>query len=165
MPMTYNGFFFDEFDAFLNNAKRTLSKGKKVETLKEATFFSGFTTLKNKQARTIRPPTEVMILLRQIRRQQAEWKLKAGELWSNHEQFVFMDEIGQHVNDRTVYNNFKQAVESIGLPAVRFHDLRHIYAMQLLLCKMELTIRHFPKTWGMQPLASRWINTGMYQKP
>ena len=88
----------------------------------------GFTTLKNKQTRTIKPPAEVMNLLKQIRRQQAELKLRAGELWDNEEGFVFTDEIGHHVNDRTVYNNFKMSVESIGLPAVRFHDLRHTYA-------------------------------------
>ena len=28
----------------------------------------------------------------------------------------------------TVYNNFKRIVSSIGLPEVRFHDLRHTYA-------------------------------------
>lgn len=86
-----------------------------------------FTTLKNKQERSFKPPQEVLNILRAVKHQQAEWRLKCGECWKDTG-LVFTDETGGNVNDRTVYNNFKKIVESISLPEVRFHDLRHTYA-------------------------------------
>ncbi|MDO5325208.1 MAG: site-specific integrase [Clostridia bacterium] len=86
-----------------------------------------FTTLKNKQDRTFKVPLEVINLLKKVKRQQVEWKLKCGESWQETG-LVFTQEDGSNVNDRTVYNNFKRIVKKMGLPDVRFHDLRHTYA-------------------------------------
>lgn len=87
-----------------------------------------FTTLKNNQTRTFIPPAEVMSILKQVRRQQGEWRLKAGEKWTNEEKFVFTDEYGNHLSMYMVYKNFKRIVNSMELAEVRFHDLRHTYA-------------------------------------
>lgn len=87
-----------------------------------------FTTLKNGQSRIIAPADEVFSILRKARAEQAEKKLRAGEEWSNKESFVFTDDSGEHLKRVTLYNNFKRIVASIGLPEVRFHDLRHTYA-------------------------------------
>ena len=86
-----------------------------------------FTTLKNKQDRRIKPPQHVMEVLRKVKRQQAEWRLRCGECWHDTG-LVFTNEIGEHVNDRTLYNNFKKIVDEMHLPEVLFHDLRHTYA-------------------------------------
>jgi integrase len=32
----------------------------------------------------------------------------------------------------TVYKNFKRIVDDLGIPAMRFHDLRHTYAVNAL---------------------------------
>lgn len=87
-----------------------------------------FTTLKNKEERTFKPPVNVLGILKKVKRSQAEEKLRAGELWKNKSNFVFTDETGAHFNERTVYKNFKKIVEEIGAPQTRFHDLRHTYA-------------------------------------
>lgn len=87
-----------------------------------------FTTLKNNQTRTFIPPAEVMSILKQVRRQQGEWRLKAGKKWTNEEKFVFTDEYGNHLSMYMVYKNFKRIVNSMELAEVRFHDLRHTYA-------------------------------------
>lgn len=42
---------------------------------------------------------------------------------------VFTDELGGHLMLHTVYHRFKAIVEAIGCPDVRFHNLRHSYAV------------------------------------
>lgn len=71
-------------------------------------------------------------MLHQQRRLQAEWQLAAGRLWSNENDLVFTDEVGGHLKHHTVYNHFKAIVRSMGLGNVRFHDLRHSYAINAL---------------------------------
>lgn len=87
-----------------------------------------FATLKNDKSRTITPAPWVMQLLRAHRGQQLAQRLQAGEVWEDSG-LVFTDEIGQHLAIHTVYKDFKKIVTSIGCPDVRFHDLRHSYAV------------------------------------
>ena len=42
---------------------------------------------------------------------------------------VFTNELGEHLTHLTVYKDFKRIVSDIGMPNVRFHDLRHSYAV------------------------------------
>lgn len=88
---------------------------------------------KSGKSRRIAPAASVMEILLQQQSLQAGWKSKAGPLWSNPSGFVFTNETGRHLVASTVYRHFKQLVESIGLPHVRFHDLRHSYAVAALL--------------------------------
>lgn len=83
---------------------------------------------KNGKGRVIAPAPDVMELLRIQKRRQAEWRLKAGPLWEDNN-LVFTDELGGHFSHHTVYQNFKRVVSSIGFPDVRFHDLRHSFAV------------------------------------
>jgi len=86
---------------------------------------------KNSKGRNITPAPFVMDLLRSQRRKQGEWRLKAGPAWEGDKlgDFVFSDELGHHLVDRTVYRQFKMVTGSIDLQDVRFHDLRHSYAV------------------------------------
>ena len=83
---------------------------------------------KNSKGRTVTPAPFVMELLRTQRKRQIEWRLKAGPLWEDTG-LVFTDELGHHLMPHTVYHNFKHIVANMGLPDVRFHDLRHSYAV------------------------------------
>ena len=83
---------------------------------------------KNSKGRTVTPAPFVMELLRTQRKRQIEWRLKAGPLWEDTG-LVFTDELGHHLMPHTVYHNFKHIVTNMGLPDVRFHDLRHSYAV------------------------------------
>ena len=85
--------------------------------------------LKNDKPRTITPAPSIMELLRQHRKQQTAWQLRAGELWDNPAGYVFTNEIGGHLVSWTVTKKFKRIVTSIGRPDARFHDLRHSYAV------------------------------------
>lgn len=87
-----------------------------------------FAPLKNDKSRRITPAPWVMQLLKSHRAAQAEQQLKAGPLWEESD-FVFTNEVGHHLAIHTIYKDFKKIVASIGCPDVRFHDLRHSYAV------------------------------------
>ena len=86
---------------------------------------------KNSKGRTITAAASVVRLLRKHRAQQLRDRLKAGPLWEDHD-FVFCNEVGNHLSPPTVYHNYKRIVASIGLPDARLHDLRHSYAVAAL---------------------------------
>lgn len=83
---------------------------------------------KNGKGRTIAIPPFVVEVLRKHKVQQAMMRLETGSLWQDGN-YVFTDELGNHLSPHTVYHNFKRLVASIGLPEARFHDLRHSYAV------------------------------------
>lgn len=87
------------------------------------------TTVKNDKPRTIMPAKFVMDLLLAQRSKQSRWQLLAGELWQNSHNLVFTNELGGHLYRGTVYKNFKDIACDMGLPNMRFHDLRHSYAV------------------------------------
>ena len=84
---------------------------------------------KTDRVRRIKAASFVLDILRQQRQWQREARLRAGCAWSNPWGLVFTNEIGGYLCAMTVYSNFKRIVKSIGLPDVRFHDMRHTYAM------------------------------------
>lgn len=88
-----------------------------------------FGSLKNGQARTIEPAAAVMEVLRKVKEQQLEWQQQCGDIWDNPQGLVFTNEIGGHLCHFTVLKHLKKAVEAIGLKEVRFHDLRHTFAV------------------------------------
>jgi len=83
---------------------------------------------KSGKARRIAPAASVMGLLQRQWVRQTEWKLRAGPAWEGCG-LVFTDELGQNLKHHNVYYQFKKAVTAIGFPNIRFHDLRHCYAV------------------------------------
>ena len=91
-----------------------------------------FSSLKTEKVRSLTVTDEVMDALRRQQRRQAAWKAAAGELWSNPDNLVFTTEFGRYVNNKTLYMNFKRVMRSQGLSELRFHDLRHTFAVNSL---------------------------------
>ena len=87
---------------------------------------------KNDKPRTITPAPFVFDLLTKQLANQNQWKLKAGKYWSNPDDLVFTNELGGHLTASNVYHHFKKAATALGLPKMRFHDLRHTYAVYSL---------------------------------
>lgn len=56
-----------------------------------------FGSLKNGKTRRITPAPSVMKVLQEQRRVQNEWRIGAGELWSNPDNLVFTNELGAHL--------------------------------------------------------------------
>ncbi|MBE6721910.1 MAG: site-specific integrase [Ruminococcaceae bacterium] len=87
-----------------------------------------FAPPKNSKERIITPAPFVMELLRQQRAIQNQWKLIAGSAWENSG-LVFTNQLGGHLYGATIYRHLKEAAAAIGYPTLRFHDLRHTYAV------------------------------------
>ncbi len=110
----------------LNNGTMRIDKQLKKEQKKGGTFY--FAPPKNDKPRTITIAPWVIDLLRAHKEKQEENRLNAGDVWEENG-LVFPNEIGQYLSYRTVYDSFKRAVNKIDCPSVRFHDLRHSYAV------------------------------------
>ena len=84
--------------------------------------------VKTGKGRTIVMAPWVVEILREQRLSQMEARLRAGAAWEDTN-LVFTNEVGGHLVDNTIYKHFKKIVTSIGMPDVRFHDLRHSYSV------------------------------------
>ncbi|MDL2294030.1 tyrosine-type recombinase/integrase [Ruminococcaceae bacterium OttesenSCG-928-D13] len=90
-------------------------------------------TPKNDKVRKIKPANIVMQKLKEQKHRQTEWRLKAGPAWVNPMDLVFTNELGQHLVHLTVYRHYKAIVAGVGEPDLRFHDMRHSYAVVALM--------------------------------
>lgn len=106
----------------------TITIDKQLQHEKRAGGRYVLAPLKNDKPRIIQPAPFVMELLRKHKIEQFKAAGKANPYWNNTG-FVFTDELGENLKSETVYKNFKKVVERIGLPDIRFHDLRHSYAV------------------------------------
>lgn len=91
-----------------------------------------FLSPKNGKTRTITPAASVLETLKRQRRRQMELQLKAGALWNNPAGLVFTLEDGAPVDQWKVEKAFKDVLDAAGVSGVRFHDLRHTYAVNAI---------------------------------
>lgn len=116
------------------NGTLKVCKQLQKRPLKDGGFV--FAPLKNNKTRIIKPAPFVMQLLQHRRTEQAEQKLRAGNMWRgwiNSEQrkttLVFTTDIGLNLSPQTLYNHYKKLAVQIGAPKSRVHDLRHTFAV------------------------------------
>jgi integrase len=62
---------------------------------------------------------------------QLEARLKAGSQWKD-QGLVFTNRQGRYLSRNPIRNRLKKLLEQVGLPPMRFHDLRHSAATILL---------------------------------
>jgi integrase len=87
----------------------------------------------NRSRRRVGLTDTAVAALRQHRARQAEERLRLGGGWRNDLDLVFVDEVGQPIEaTKFLRNSFKPLLKAAGLPAIRFHDLRHSAATLLL---------------------------------
>jgi len=92
----------------------------------------GFTAPKTSRARrSVDLPGPVVAFLRRQRRGQAERKMALRDVWNEYD-VVLDNGIGQPLSPWTVSSDFRRVVHELGLPRIRFHDLRHAHATHLL---------------------------------
>ena len=70
--------------------------------------------------------------LRRQRTRQKEARFAAADLWQDRDGLVFTDELGRPLSGSNVTHTFQSALARLGLPRVRFHDLRHGVASLML---------------------------------
>ena len=88
-----------------------------------------FISPKSGKGRIITAAPSVMAVLKHQRARQAEMQLRAGPLWDNPHGLVFTSERGEPLTQQGVDDRFKTLIKSADLEGVRFHDLRHSYAV------------------------------------
>lgn len=115
-----------DFEAGTLNINKQLIKGN----ARQGMYY--LDTLKTEKPRIITPAPIVMQKLKAHQYKQIEQRLKAGAAWSNDKNLVFTNEIGGHLTHYTVYKYFKRIVADIGMPDLRFHDMRHSYAVMAI---------------------------------
>jgi len=70
--------------------------------------------------------------LRRQRTRQKEARLAAADLWQDRDGLAFTDALGRPLGGSGVTHAFQTALARLGLPRVRFHDLRHGVASLML---------------------------------
>lgn len=108
--------------------KGTILVNKQLQLVRGSKGEYALVPTKNSKGRSITVAPYVLTILRRARKTQLENRLRYGECWYNSG-LVFTDVLGENLKHNTVYKNFKRIVVEMGLPDVRFHDLRHSYAV------------------------------------
>ena len=108
--------------------KGTLIINKQLQKMRQSGGEHRLVPTKNGKARSITLAPFVVAVLRLVRKNQLENRLRYGECYEDSG-FVFTDELGRHLKPQVVYRDFKKVVADIGSPTTRFHDLRHSYAV------------------------------------
>lgn len=91
---------------------------------------------KSNKPRSVKPAPFVMDLLSRQWREQAEQRLRAGEIWQGWKtateretSLVFTTEDGKYISQTSLRYHFKKVAAEIGAPDCRVHDLRHTFAV------------------------------------
>lgn len=114
-----------DFNAGTLTVKQQLRKEQK----KGGQYY--FSSTKNGKIRVLALAPSVLELFKAQRQVQNAKKAQAGAAWEDNN-LVFSNALGNFLSYRTVYDCFKRIVARLGLPSVRFHDLRHSYAAAAL---------------------------------
>ncbi len=118
----------------INFSNNTIIVNKQLQRESKIGGKYKFMSLKNDKSRKIIVADTLISRLKAHKKQQIESQLKCGTLWNNTDNLVFTNEVGSHLNHYTVWKHFKKIVRKLGLEHIRFHDLRHSYAVTAIQC-------------------------------
>ena len=122
LGLTWDCVDFEQSTLFINKQHNKIKGGKEYE----------FSSLKNDKPRLIVAADGVMDALKKQKARQQRWAEQAGDGWNNADNLVFTTELGRYLCNQTVYLVFKKVVKALGMGSVRFHDLRHTFAVNSL---------------------------------
>lgn len=112
-----------DFERCVIHVQRTLYKTK------EKIIFQEPKTRGSKRSIVI--SSSVIAALRRHRAKQNEIRLKLGPAYKDHD-LVLASWTGSPVDPSDMNKDFRAAIRLAGVPAIRFHDLRHTHATLLL---------------------------------
>ena len=112
--------------------KNTLYINKQLQKSQKVGGTYQLVPTKNGKSRLITVAASVTKLLRKQKSQQAQDQLLAGPAWNNTDNLIFTNQTGGHLTHVTIYKHFKKTVRNLGLDHIRFHDLRHSYAVAMI---------------------------------
>lgn len=95
--------------------------------------FALQTTKTKAGERTLQLDDDLIDVLRAHRKNQLEERLLLGPTWKDAMGLVFVTETGAPFHGTEIVQHFKRLVKKLGLPQIRFHDLRHTAATLMLM--------------------------------
>lgn len=113
----------------LKNSTITISKQLTLASNRKDGIFA---SPKNGNTRIITAAPSVMATIRSQKAKQAAMQMQAGKLWNNKHNLIFTRADGKPITQNTMRNRFNAVAKDAGLSGVRFHDLRHTYAVNAL---------------------------------
>lgn len=119
----------------LNLDAGTLRVFQQLQRVRQAAGGKAFVlqTTKTKAGdRLLQLDLDLVALLREHQRVQAEEAPLRGVTWKNSFNLVFVTDTGAPIHFSDLVKQFKCALKKAGLPAIRFHDLRHTAATLML---------------------------------
>jgi len=122
LGLTWDCVNFEQNTLYINKQHGKVKGGKEYV----------FSSLKNDKPRMIVAADGVMDVLKKQKARQQRWAELAGKAWDNADNLVFTTELGRYLSNQTVYLAFKKVVRALDMEHVRFHDLRHTFAVNSL---------------------------------
>ncbi len=113
----------------INFAEKIITVKRQLQYLGSAHGGYRYTTPKNNKSRMIMLPDIAVQALESQRERQNEMRRLVGDAWNNPDNLVFTNELGAHIKHDLVYRHLKRLFKRMGTPNLRFHDLRHSYAV------------------------------------
>ncbi len=109
----------------LKDGRLTVKQQLRKEQQKGGKYY--ISTTKNGKRRTLALSPSVVSLFESQKQKQLLMKAAASNWIETN--LVFTNAKGDRLSYRTVYDCFKRIVKNMGFPEMRFHDLRHQYAV------------------------------------
>lgn len=100
-------------------------------TLPSANSYMDYQPTKNGKSRIVPIPESGVKILQRQRLRQNEQRMENRTYWQDYN-LVFSTEIGGKIVPNRLRNHFKKVCDGLGFENVRFHDLRHTYAVMSL---------------------------------
>lgn len=134
-PSEYLGLTWDCID--WKNCRLTVNKSV-TKIVKEPAFLG---PLKTKSSyRSVEVPPNVMAILKEHRRAQLEYRMLAGQRWTDLN-LVFPMELGEIRTPTSAAWHFKKILLAVGIPSTfRLYDLRHTIATLLLAAGEDVKV-------------------------
>lgn len=140
MGLRFSDFDFEKGTVHIQR-QITVTKSSKESKTGETEW--GFSTLKTEESdRVLYVPQPVLQAVKEQQQQCRLNRIKYGSEYSNND-LVCCNEKGGFYNPNTMYTKFKKLLAELGLPKIRFHDLRHSYATAMIESHVPLkTVSH-----------------------
>lgn len=122
LGLKWNDIDWDNSTIIVRNQLKRKRRGEDFEWLPLKTKYS---------LRRIAIGPRVLATLREHWEKQLEQKAFMGSAWKDYGS-VFASNIGTPIFPRNMLEDFKAILKAAGLPAIRFHDLRHTAASLML---------------------------------
>ena len=112
-----------DFERGTLSVRRTLTRGENGFVFGEPKTKAG--------TRAVALPISCVKILREHRRRQLETRMHLGPAWVDTD-LIFERGNGELLHPNVAVRQFRRLTESLGLPVIRFHDLRHTAATLML---------------------------------